>query len=142
MIYFNNIPSVFHSTQPLIEWLRRLAAFYKVEIKALHYNFVDESFLLKMNKDFLNHDTHTDIITFSYAPVPTVEAEIYISNDRMRENAILFNEPIENELLRLLSHGFLHCIGYNDSKNEEKSLMSVQENKCIKMFHVKQDNDV
>ncbi|MGB0367119.1 MAG: rRNA maturation RNase YbeY [Flavobacteriaceae bacterium] len=122
--------------------MRRLAAFYKVEIKALHYNFVDESFLLKMNKDFLNHDTHTDIITFSYAPVPTVEAEIYISNDRMRENAILFNEPIENELLRLLSHGFLHCIGYNDSKNEEKSLMSVQENKCIKMFHVKQDNDV
>ena len=142
MIYLNNIPSVFLSTLSLTDWLRGLAIFYKVEIKALHYNFVSESNLLKMNQDYLQHDTDTDIITFSYAPVPLVEAEIYISIERMRENAILHQESIENELLRLLSHGFLHCIGFNDSTKEEKSVMSIEENKCIKMFHVKQEKNV
>lgn len=142
MIYFYNIPKNLPSTLSLSKWLSSVAASYKVNIKTLQYNFVSESELLKMNQDYLQHDTHTDIITFSYDSFPCVEAEIYISIDRMLENANLHRETVENELLRLLSHGFLHCLGYNDSTKEEKLMMSAEENKCINMFHVKQEKDV
>ena len=142
MIYFNNIPSHTPDTLSLSQWLRKLATAYNAKIRTLHYNFVTEATLLKMNQDYLQHDTHTDIITFSYDSFPCVEAEIYISTDRMLENANLHAETFENELLRLLSHGFLHCLGYNDSTKEEKLMMSAEENKCINMFHVKQEKDV
>lgn len=142
MIYFNNIPKDYYSDTVLANWLETLAASYGVKINHLHYNFVCESILLQMNQDYLNHDTHTDIITFSYVAPPAVEAEIFISIDRMRENAILHHETIENEMLRLLSHGFLHSMGYKDASKEEKSLMTAEENRCIKMFHVKQEKDV
>ena len=88
------------------------------------------------------HDTHTDIITFSYASTSTIEAEIFISTDRMCENASLHGETTENEMIRLLSHGFLHTIGFKDSNSEEKSQMTTEENRCINMFHVKQEKDV
>ena len=142
MIYFNNIPNDYYSDTVLANWLETLAASYGVKINNLHYNFVCESILLQMNQDYLKHDTHTDIITFSYVAPPAVEAEIFISIDRMRENAILHHETIENEMLRLLSHGFLHSVGYKDASKEEKSLMTAEENRCIKMFHVKQEKDV
>lgn len=95
-----------------------------------------------MNQNYLKHDTHTDIITFSYVAIPSVEAEIFISIDRMRENATLHSESVENEMLRLLSHGFLHCVGYNDGTEEEKLIMKEEENRCINMFHVKQEKNV
>ena len=142
MIYFNNIPKDYYSDAVFSNWLEALAVFYGVKINNLQYNFVSESTLLQMNQDYLKHDTHTDIITFSYVAAPAVEAEIFISIDRMRENAVLHRETIENEMLRLLSHGFLHSIGYKDASKEEKSLMTAQENRCIKMFHVKQEKDV
>ena len=142
MIYFNNIPNQYLSAAVLIPWLESLAYFYRVKINNLHYNFVNESVLLKMNQNYLNHDTHTDIITFSYVAIPSVEAEIFISIDRMRENATLHSESIENEMLRLLSHGFLHCVGYNDVTEEEKLIMKEEEERCINMFHVKQEKNV
>ena len=142
MIYFNNIPKDYYSDAVFSNWLEALAVFYGVKINNLQYNFVSESTLLQMNQDYLKHDTHTDIITFSYVVAPSVEAEIFISIDRMRENAILHHELPENEMLRLISHGFLHSIGYKDASKEEKSLMTAQENRCIKMFHVKQERDV
>ena len=142
MIYFNNIPNQYLSAAVLTPWLESLAYFYSVKINNLHYNFVNESALLKMNQNYLKHDTHTDIITFSYVAIPSVEAEIFISIDRMRENATLHSESIENEMLRLLSHGFLHCVGYNDGTEEEKLIMKQEENRCINMFHVKQEKNV
>ena len=142
MIYFNNIPDDHFSDVVLSNWLKALAASYGVKINNLQYNFVSESILLQMNQDYLKHDNHTDIITFSYVAAPAVEAEIFISIDRMRENAILHHERLENEMIRLLSHGFLHSIGYKDASKEEKSLMTAEENRCIKMFHVKQEKDV
>ena len=105
MIYFNDIPKLSLIQSDLISWLNRLAIEFNVSIDQLQYNFVDENSLLKMNQEFLKHDTHTDIITFSYRDAAAIEAEIYISIDRMLENAKLNHETVENELLRLLSHG-------------------------------------
>ena len=142
MIYFNNKPNDFLSAPVLKHWLNTLCTIYKVELKTLHYNFVQEPELLKMNQTYLKHDTHTDIITFSYAAPPFIEAEIYISLERLQENAAIHKESTDNELLRLLSHGFLHCIGFNDTTKEEKKIMSIEEDRCINMFHVKQANNV
>ena len=142
MIVFNHIPINTYSSYSLIDWIAGLASYYNVEIKRLQYNFVEESTLLQINQDHLKHDTHTDIITFSYASTSTIEAEIFISTDRMRENASLHGETLENEMIRLLSHGFLHAIGFKDSNSEEKSQMTIEENRCINMFHVKQEKHV
>lgn len=94
-----------------------------------------------MNQDYLDHNTHTDIITFSYHTMP-LEAEVFISSPRMIENAKEFRQTIENEMIRLISHGFLHAIGYHDKTKEEKSIMTQEEDRCIKMFHVKQMKNV
>ena len=142
MIYFNNKPQLALTSSSLSNWLKALASDFKVSISTLQYNFVDENTLLQMNQKYLQHDTHTDIITFSYGSPVVVDAEIYISIDRMLENAIINKQTTENEFLRLISHGFLHCVGFNDHTDEEKANMREQENRCIEMFHVKQRKHV
>lgn len=142
MIYFNNFPSKLVSIDLLLSWLHELAHYYDSKISSLQYNFVDESYLLEMNKTYLNHDTHTDIITFSYGSTTSIEAEIFISIDRMIENAVLYSETTDKEMIRLISHGFLHCVGFKDASRNEKDIMQREENRCIQMFHVKQSNDV
>ncbi len=141
MIVFNNIPADLPQAQQLIPWLEELCVHYAYSCRQLSYSFVSEEALLSLNKDFLMHDTHTDIITFSYGSNP-IEAEIYISIPRMIENAQKFKQSTENELLRLISHGLLHCAGFNDKNKKEQALMRKEEDRCIKLFHVKQKKNV
>ena len=140
MIVFYNLPNRLERKH-LTDWLSELALIYEVSIKSLAYNYVTEAALLDLNQTFLQHDTLTDIITFAYVSNP-VEAEIYIGTVRMEENAKLYNQPIEIEMLRLIAHGFLHCIGYKDKTEAEKSLMRKQEERCIELFHVKHKKNV
>jgi probable rRNA maturation factor len=86
----------------------------------------------------LNHDTYTDIITFDYCQDGLINGEIYISTDRVRENALSFRESEINELHRVMSHGLLHLCGYPDKTEKESDIMRAKENEKIKMFHVKQ----
>jgi len=136
-IVFNNAPKELPSKDSLLSWLSLCAKQYKVELSEVMYNFVSKEEMLVLNQKHLNHDTHTDIITFSYTCAPVISAEIYISTEQCRENACLNNITAENELLRLISHGFLHAIGYNDKTDAEKNQMTAEENRCIAMFHVK-----
>lgn len=126
----------------LTKWLVDCANHYGVIIQQLHYSFVSKERMLELNQIHLDHDTHTDIITFDYGDSTSIVAEIYISSDQCKENAQLFNVSIENETLRLISHGFLHCIGYNDKNEEEKKQMRKEENHCIELFHVKHRENV
>ena len=82
------------------------------KIDRLEYNFVDSERMYSLNKDFLNHDTDTDIITFDYSESKTIIAEVFISSEMMIKNASENMQSIENESFRLLSHGLLHCMGY------------------------------
>jgi rRNA maturation RNase YbeY len=91
-----------------------------------------------MNQEYLNHDTHTDIITFDYSSQKTLSAEIFISMWAIRQSAKDENQTTENETLRVISHGVLHCMGLNDKKREEKAMMRKSENRFIELFHVKQ----
>ena len=101
------------------------------KIDRLEYNFVNSEKMYSLNKDFLNHDTDTDIITFDYSKSKTIIAEVFISREMMVKNASENTQSIENEFIRLLSHGLLHCMGYKDNTGEEKAIMRKKEEEFI-----------
>ena len=101
------------------------------KIDRLDYNFVDSKKMYSLNKDFLNHDTDTDIITFDYSKSKTIIAEVFISSEMMIKNASENTQSIENEAFRLISHGLFHCMGYKDSTGEEKAIMRKKEEEFI-----------
>ncbi len=107
-------------------------------IRSLSYVFCSDEYLLDINKQFLDHDTLTDIITFDYSSEGLIEGEIYISTDRVAENAVTFNVGFQDELLRVMAHGALHLVGYKDKTKEETQIMREKESEMISMFHVKQ----
>ena len=84
-----------------------------------------------LNVDFLNHDNHTDILTFDYSEEKNLIAEVYISLSMMIENAKKYNQSIDNECIRLVSHGLFHCLGYKDKTTNEKDAMSKMEEEFI-----------
>ncbi|WP_167964453.1 rRNA maturation RNase YbeY [Saonia flava] len=102
----------------------------------INYIFCDDRYLLEINKKYLNHDTYTDIITFDYSAGNLISSDIFISIDRVRENAANLDVDFEEELLRVMSHGILHLLGFNDKTEDEKAQMRVKENEMIKLFHV------
>ncbi|GGW57250.1 rRNA maturation RNase YbeY [Winogradskyella epiphytica] len=93
----------------------------------IHYIFVDDDYLHKLNVDFLNHDTLTDIISFDYSVGKELHGEIYISIDRVKENAEEFKVTFDDELARVMIHGILHYCGYKDKSDDEEKLMRSKE---------------
>ncbi len=99
--------------------------------------FCDDKYLFKLNVEFLNHDTLTDVIGFNYSLSNEIHGEIYISIDRVEDNAVEFSQAFETELLRVMAHGVLHFCGYNDKTDLESSLMRTKED-----FYLNQLNDM
>ena len=103
---------------------------------SVSYIFCSDDYLLRINQDFLSHDYYTDIITFPLSETDQkVEAEIYISIDRIRDNAVKLKVPFEQELQRVLFHGILHLIGYKDKTAAQKELMRRAEDKWLKAYN-------
>ena len=98
---------------------------------SLHFIFCSDKALLAINREFLGHDYYTDIITFNLAENNTIEGEIYISLDRVRENARNLDEPVYMELHRVIFHGVLHLCGYRDKTRREIQLMREKESKYL-----------
>ncbi|MEG2069802.1 MAG: rRNA maturation RNase YbeY [Bacteroidales bacterium] len=122
-----------------------LGIHYKMWIKAIirseglvpgniEYVFCHDSFLLEVNQHHLNHDTYTDIITFDYRDGDLVSGEIYISVDRIEENAAHFQVLWEEELWRVMAHGILHLCGYKDKNEKDAVVMREKENRAINLF--------
>ena len=107
-------------------------------IDQLVYNFVSQEELLEMNQKYLNHTTHTDIISFNYSSKESLRAEFFISLWAVERSAEEEAQSVENECLRVIVHGILHCLGFNDASLQEKAKMRTLENNFIDMFHVKQ----
>jgi probable rRNA maturation factor len=120
------------------KWLDLIAVSETKTIGEVSYVFCSDVFLLQINQDYLGHDTFTDIITFDYCEEGLINGEIYISTDRVKENAISFGVSLINELQRVMAHGLLHLCGYGDKSEAEAQLMRDKENEKIGMFHVKQ----
>tara|TARA_B100000965_G_C19413571_1_gene678839 strand:+ start:251 stop:664 length:414 start_codon:yes stop_codon:yes gene_type:complete len=136
MIKFINKPEQLNEKKAKL-FLQKSALIFNVSIGKIVYEFVTKDKMLNLNKRFLNHNTDTDIITFVYGTKNNILSEIFISIKLANENAETYNQSIENEIVRLISHGFLHSIGFKDKSKLDKMEMSRQEEKMINLFHVK-----
>ena len=133
-VHFSNSEIKFNlkNKAKLKAWIKAVIEKEKLIQGDLYYVFVSDEELLRMNQQFLNHDTFTDIITFDYREDKTVNGEIYISIDRVRENAEKYKTTFENELHRVMIHGVLHICGYKDKTKAAKELMRKMEDQSLK----------
>lgn len=109
-------------------WIERIIFSEKKILGDIMFVFCDDQFLLKRNIKYLNHDTLTDVISFDYSNEKKVSGDILISIDRVKENAKLYNQTFSTELNRVMAHGLLHLLGYNDKSKEEAKIMKSKEN--------------
>ncbi len=114
-------------------WLHKIASQEHRGIRELNYVFCDDKKIVEINRHYLRHDYPTDIITFPYSYNP-VEAEIYISINTVRSNSVDYGVRFETELLRVIAHGLLHMLGYDDQTEIEKESMRNREEKTILLF--------
>ena len=113
----------------------------KKQLASITYVFCSDDYLLQMNRDFLHHDYYTDILTFRLSePGYPIVAEVYISLDRVRENACTHDVTYKQEALRVIFHGALHLCGYADKKKSEITLMREKEEQYLRLFEKKQAN--
>jgi len=116
------------------EWINRFVEEYGKSVGELYYFFCSDEYLYKMNVELLGHDFYTDIITFPLNECEEIlSAEFHISIDRIRENAVTFNRSFKDELHRVMAHGVLHLIGFDDLCEEDEAEMRRQEDKCLSM---------
>jgi len=117
-------------------WLSACARGYGAKSLRLDIAFMNDDALFALNIKYLKHDTFTDIITFDDSVGNDIRANIAISIDRVLANAKAFSQAFETELLRVMSHGLLHCMQFNDKTEADKKKMRAAEEACIKLFHV------
>jgi probable rRNA maturation factor len=119
---------VLRSEKELISWISKLIRSEGFKCGEINYVFVNDEELLKLNTKHLNHNTLTDVISFDYTTGRLLSGDIYISVERVIENANIFNISFDNELHRIMAHGLLHYCGYKDKEDEEKRTMRAKEN--------------
>lgn len=135
MIIFNNLPTELQSSESLLKpWLKELIRQHGFVPSDISYTFCDDEELLKINRQFLQHDTYTDIITFDYGSARVVSGEIYISAQRVRENAADLKNSPQVEFLRVVAHGVLHLCGFKDKAPNEAEEMRSQEEGAMNLF--------
>ena len=108
-------------------WIQETILKEAKNVGEITYVFCSDTYLHKMNLEHLNHDTFTDIITFNYCEEDFINSDIFISIDRVKENADTFKTTFQNELNRVIIHGILHLIGYDDKSDTDKKVMRTKE---------------
>jgi rRNA maturation RNase YbeY len=133
--FTEDIPFNLPKKQKRKQWLKSIALSESFLITELNYIFCSDDYLHQMNVDYLNHDTYTDIITFDNSEEKSkIEGDVFISVDRVRENATKHNISEELELSRVISHGLFHLMGYKDKSKEEALKMRSKEEYAIELF--------
>lgn len=115
-------------------WIKAVAASYGRKVGEIGYLFVNDEKILEVNREYLNHDYYTDIITFDYDEDDTISGDLVISLDTVRSNAELFGKTYKEELYRVIIHGILHLCGINDKGPGEREMMEAAENKALAML--------
>lgn len=115
-------------------WIERIISSESKNSGEVNYIFCDDDYLFKINVDYLDHDTLTDIISFDYSDHLNIQGDIFISIERVKENAKEYNVPLENELRRVMAHGILHYCGYKDKTEEDSKIMRQKEEEKIALF--------
>ena len=138
MINFNYETDFILDNESVYEdWITRSVLSENKLLGELTYVFCDDNYLHKINVEYLNHDTLTDIISFDYTEGNIISGDIFISIERVKDNALDFNTSFEEELKRVIIHGVMHYCGYKDKSSSDEIIMRNKENEKIQMFHVK-----
>ena len=128
MLKFSSSTSFRLTSQKRISlWLLAVIASEEKVLKEVSFNFCNDQELLKVNQEFLSHDNLTDIITFDYSDPSGIMGEVLISTERVKDNALDFDQLFDVELRRVMVHGILHLCGYKDKSDDEKILMTKKE---------------
>jgi len=132
--FFEDIDDLSLPEQKIINWLESIIEKHEFIQGDLSFIFASDQYILEINKQYLNHDYFTDVITFDYTDNNIISGDIFISVDRVKENSETFGVNFLSELLRVIVHGVLHLTGFNDKTEEEKREMTKQEDECLKLF--------
>lgn len=137
MIYFHSedIPFTLKNKTQLKQWITKTIESKKQKAGEINFIFCSDAYLLSLNQQYLKHQTLTDIITFDYSKNlknKPISGDIFISLERVKENAATFSKTMENELHRVMIHGILHLLGYTDKTTENKQEMTRQEDMYLK----------
>ncbi len=132
MIEFNYETNFTLKNETIIDnWIQKCIQEDGFKVGEINYVFCDDAYLHKLNVEFLNHDTLTDIISFDTTLGKIIGGDIFISVDRVRENSVTFNSSFDQELYRVMIHGVLHYMGLKDSSEDDKKEMRNKENACL-----------
>jgi len=115
-------------------WIKDVIVNEGKSLGDISFIFCSDNYLLEINRKYLEHDFFTDIITFDYVRESIISGDIFISVERVKENAVQFSKSFENELNRILVHGVLHLIGYKDKSKQEKDLMTQKEDYYLNLL--------
>lgn len=133
-IVFEDVSSFDLQDSLILDWYTKVSLQEDKELGDVTIIFCSDDYLLEVNREHLDHDYYTDIITFDYSDFPIVSGDLFISVDRVKENATDFNVSFEHELHRVIIHGFLHLCGYFDKTNEDELLMRSKENQALSLI--------
>jgi len=128
------------SARPILDfnsiskWVQTIVEAANFNLAEVNYIFCSDDYLYEMNKKYLNHDFLTDIITFNYNDGKYISGDLFISVDRVNENARNLEVELNSEFLRVMIHGILHLMGFNDNSDEEERQMRLEEDKYLKLF--------
>jgi probable rRNA maturation factor len=131
--FYENLPESVNTDYT--KWLEDIILSEGKKLGEINYIFCDDEYLLKVNQDYLQHDYYTDIITFDYVKGKTISGEIFVSLQRISDNASTLSRDYEEELRRVLAHGILHLSGYKDKTEEEEKLMRNKEDHYLAKYN-------
>lgn len=117
------------------DWLYACVDMRGYNVGNINYIFCDDDYLLELNQKHLQHDYYTDIITFDYTDKTTLHGDIFISIDRIADNAYDYNTSFDQEIARVMIHGLLHMMGFKDKTEEEQKLMRIAEDECLSLLY-------
>jgi len=134
LFYAKNTSYRLSGRRKIRSWIKKVIGTNKKERGEINIILTNDEYILELNRKFLGRDYYTDIITFDYSSKNMISGELFISMERVKENAEKFEVGVEEELKRVIIHGILHLLGYRDQKKEEKIIMREMEEKCMKMI--------
>ena len=129
-----DISAISFNSKSIINWIENIVNQEDKIVGDLCFILCSDKYLLNINQQYLQHDYFTDIITFDYSDKNIISGDIFISVDRVTENSENLNIPFQKEFLRIVIHGILHLLGYDDKSEFDKNLMTSKEDACLKLY--------
>lgn len=133
-IFYKDVKFRLRKTKEIKNWIMQVIRSEKKEPGDLFFIFVNDKYIRQINKEFLEHDYYTDVIAFDYREGEIINGEIYIGIETVRRNTKIYGSTLRNEILRVMIHGVLHLIGYNDKNEVEKKEIGRKEDEYINKF--------